>query len=794
MSGMARLLAPLDAKLLRELRAMWGQALAIGLVIAAGVALAVAMYGMLASLALTREAYYERYRFADVWAPVERAPRHVVRDLARIPGVRTAADRIVGSALVDVPGMMEPAHAKLVSIPDDGPPPLNAFARVSGRLPDPRRPAEALLDADFAEAHGLAPGDRLAAVVHGRRQDLRVVGTAMSPEFTYVLAPGEVAPDPRRAGVLWMSRAALEAAYDLDGAFNEAVLALRPDAREAAVLAAVDRVLARYGGTGAYGRDAQVSDRFLVEDMTQLRSFGALVVPVFLLVAGFLLGTVLGRLVDIERPQIGLLKAFGYTDAAVGLHYLKLALAITLAGIALGFAVGTRLGHGLAGLYAEVYSFPFLFYRVDPATYALAALSSLAAALLGTLGAVRRAARLAPATAMEPPSPTTFRRALVERLIPPALLGAPGRMVVRQITRRPVRAGVTVAGIAASLALLIGSSFSLDSVDRLLDRTFFQAERQDMTFTFAEARPREAIRAVERLPGVLAAEPFRTVAARLSNGAAHERIAITGLVAAPRLNRMLDAADRPVAPPPAGLMLSDYLAGKLGVAPGDTVAVEILEGRRPRVDLTVTAVVELSIGTGAFMALPALNRLMREGAVVSGAHVLLDETDLPALFAAVKETPLLAGASLKASALANVRTQIEENMATSIVINTIFAGFIAFGVAYNAARLTFAERARELASLRVLGFTRGEVAAILAAELAVLTLLAIPLGWILGMAISWTIATGLTTELFRIPFVARPATYGWTTLAIVAAAAVSGALVVRRVGRLDLVEVLKTRG
>ena len=343
--------APLTVKLFRDLWRLRAQSLAIALVIAAGVGMVVMSFGLIRSLEATRAAYYDQYRFADIFAPVRRAPETAMREVAALPGVATAESRISAAAVLDIAGIAEPVAARVHSLPPDGQPALNRIVLRSGRLPDPARPEEVVASEAFATAARLAPGDRFDALLYGKQVELRLVGTALSPEYVYAVAPGQIFPDNRRYGILWMGREALAAALDLTEAFNEVVVRLSPGARGEETIRRLDILLAPYGGTGAYGRDQQISDRFLSSEIDQLGTTVEILPPIFLAVAAFLLNIVLGRLVDTEREVIGLSKAFGYRNGAIMRHYAQLALRLSAGGLLLGAGLGIWLGRAAAGLY-----------------------------------------------------------------------------------------------------------------------------------------------------------------------------------------------------------------------------------------------------------------------------------------------------------------------------------------------------------------------------------------------------------------------------------------------------------
>lgn len=780
-------------KLGRDLWALRAQVGAIALVLGSGLAVLIMSLGAIRALEDTRAAFYDRARFADVFAEVRRAPEALATRLAQIPGVRAAETRVRDRVLLDLPGLNEPGSAIVVSIPEDHRPRLNDLVVREGRWPRREAPDEVLLGEAFAEANTLRPGDTVAAVVHGRRRVLEVVGIALSPEFVYTLPPGALMPDDRRNGVMWMGRHALAAATGLEGAFNSVALALNRGADEAAVLAAIDAALDRYGGTGAYPRRDQTSDWFLSGEITQLATLAWVLPSIFLAVAAFLINIAANRLIALEQPHIGLLKAFGFGNIQVGVHYLALMLAMALPGVLLGWFGGAVLGRWITELYAQFFRFPFLIYRPDMGVFLLAAGIGFGAAAAGALAAVHKAVRLRPAEAMVPPAPPVYRRSFLSRTLPPGTLDQPTMMILRHIARWPLRSFLTAAGIALSCAVLVLSLHWAPSINALLERQFFQENRQDATVTFLEARPLRVIEDLGRLPGVLAVEPFRAVPVRLTAGHRSWREALTALPVQPGLARPLDAAGQPLSPPAQGLMLTTTLAELLAVGLGDVVTVEIREGRRPTLHLPVVALADTNIGLGAWMRQDALWSALGEAPTASGAYLAVDGARHADFTARLKDIPMVAGVMLRSTAVGAFRDTMAETMMIMVGFYVTFSGMLTFGVVSNSARIALSERGRELASLRVLGFTEGEVTYILLGELALLTLAALPLGAVVGWGLAHGMAQAMGTELYRIPAVVTPAVMGWAALAVVVAAALSGLSVARRIRRLDLVAVLKTR-
>lgn len=783
----------LDRKLVRDVLQMKGQTLAISLVIAAGVATFVMSLSMLESLERSRDTYYDRYRFAEVFANMKRAPRTLEARIAEIPGVARVQTRVVVDVTLDVEGLDEPAVGRIISVPGTARPVLNDVYLRSGRYIEPGRPGEVLVTEAFAEAHGLREGDTVRAIINARRELLKIVGIVLSPEYVLQVRAGELLPDPTRFGVFWMDYDQLAPAYDMDGAFNDVTLALMRGASEAEVIRRLDDLTARYGGAGAYGREDQLSNRFLSDEMQQLRGMAMVAPTIFLAVAAFLLNVVLSRLISTQREQIAAIKAFGYTKWEVGLHYFKLTLAIVAVGDVLGIIAGYFLGRDISELYTQFYKFPVLQFHLALNVVFLAVLISGGAAVVGTFAAVAHAVRLPPAEAMRPEPPAEFRPTVVERMGLSDFLPQAARMILRQLERRPLKSALSSLGIAMAVAVLVLGSFGEDAINYMMEFQFFVVQRDDMTISFVEPTTGRVLNEVGQLPGVMYAEPFRAIPVRLRHGHRSRRVGIMGIEPDGELFRLIDEREMLIPLPPEGMVLSQKLAELLGIELGDQVTVEVLEGNRPVREVPVTGVIADFAGLSAYMDIGEAHRLMREGPTLSGAYLSVDSKYRDRLYQTLKETPRVAGVAIKTAALETFRDTIAENLLRMRTFNIIFASIIAFGVVYNSARISLSERSRELATLRVIGFTRGEISAILLGELAVLTAAAIPGGLLLGFGFAWFVSLSLDTEVYRIPLVVDSRTYAFAATVVIIATIISGLIVRRRLDHLDLVEVLKTR-
>lgn len=787
------MISSLNRKMLRDLWGMKGQAFAIAIVLAGGVATYVMSRSVFDSLLLTQATFYRDYQFADVFVSLKRAPESLRERMGEIPGVQTVETRVMAQASVQVEGYEQPVTAVIVSQPDHGQPLLNRLHLKAGGLASPASSNEIVVSEAFASAHALQPGDSLHATINGRRRRLQIVGVAITPEFIYQLQPGAIIPDFKAFGVFWMARSPLGTAYDMEGAFNNAVLRLDATASEQDVVSALDNLLARYGSLGAHGREYQTSHRYLTEEFKGLKQMAIMFPAIFLSVAAFLLNVVVSRLIATQREQIAILKAFGYSTAAVVWHYVSLILMVTALGIAMGIAVGAWMGQGMSTMYMDFYRFPYMLFSVSPSIAITASLICVAAAVAGVIHAVYAAAKLPPAEAMQPAPPARYHVSFVEQLGLRRLLSQPSRMIIRNLERRPVKSGLSVLGIAFACAVLVTGQFFGDSVDYMVDLQFRVAQRDDMTVSFLEPTSRAALHSLVAMRGVEYAEPFRSVPADLRFEHRHFRTSIQGLPPSGKLHRLLSESIRQVEIPPDGILLTNHLAGMLGIGPGDLLTVEVLEGARPVRQVPVVGVVDEWVGVYGYMQLPAVNRMMREGDAISGVRLTVETEAQQPLFRALKDVPRVAGTTLRLQALRNFYDTMAEQMLAFAFFNTILAGSIAFGVVYNSARIALSERSRELASLRVLGYTRGEISFILLGELAVLTLAGIPLGFVIGKGLGAMMLMGFQTDLYRFPLIVNPSTYAFGATVVLISALVSGFIVRRKLDHLDLVAVLKTK-
>lgn len=769
---------------------MKGQSIAIALVIGSGVAMSVMSLSTLRSLQATQQTYYERFRFADVFASFKRGPLSLQQRVEKIPGVARVEPRIVESVNLIVKGLREPAVGRLISIPDHQSSRLNQIYLRRGRMPEAGR-LEVVVGESFANAHGFQPGATVDAILNGRLRTLRIVGIALSPEHIVEMNAADMLPDFRRFGVFWMPVTEMEAAFDMDGACNDLSLTLMHGANEAEVIRQLDNLLDDWGGAGSYGRVDQMSHRFITDEISQLRAMGLVTPVIFMSVAAFLLNIVMTRLIDMQREQIAALKAFGYHNSEVASHYLQFVAIIVVVGVTAGTGLGIWMGQGLTQMYTRFFHFPIFQFDMDWLTAMLTATLCAVAAMAGTTGSLWSASRLPPAEAMRPKSPGEYRPSFIERFGLQRWLPQTWRMILRQIRRRPLKTAFSIFGIAMAAGVVVLGNYAADALDFIVDFQFRQVQRQDLWINLFEPSASETVHDFRHLKGVVTVEPFRTLPVRMHAGPRSRRIVIMGMATDRQIFRVMSQSGDEPPLRDDGLVLSAKLAELLKVKIGDHVTVEVLEGKRSTADVRIVGTVDDLSGTNAFALQTFVNKLAAEGPMVSGAWLTVDPLLLDQLYAELKATPRIVGVTANAASIQSFLDTVGENQMQMQGFVIGFAIVIAAGVVYNTALISLSERDRELATMRVLGFTKAEISAILLGELGILTLVAIPLGLVMGYMMAWISSRSIHTDLFRIPLIIYPSTYARAAIVVLIAAVVSGAVVRRRLDRLDLFAVLK---
>ncbi|WP_341476351.1 ABC transporter permease [Leptospira perolatii] len=775
----------LDRKVIRELLSLKAQAITIGLVVASGVAVFIASQGAYDSLWVARERFYTKQAFSQGFASFKSAPASIYSQISEISGIGTVKVRIVKEAVLDFPEETLPSAGRFVSISEG----LNRISLRSGRLP--KGDHEVLISEAFADANQLSAGKQLTAILNGQRKILTITGTALSPEFVYVFRATNPLPDDKHYGIFWMDHSGMESSFNMEGAVNDLIFTFAPGANTSSILHKIDSLLEPYGGLGAYDRDKLPSHSFLRDEFKQLRITAYSIPLIFLGVAAFLLHIVSTRIISKEREQIATLKALGYGKAEIALHYIKIISVISTFGSVLGVAIGLYLGEAMTNLYGMYYKFPDLKFEYNLFVWLQGILIGLFAGGMGATYSMLKVLRLNPAQAMRPPMPETFSKNWMERYA--RSLPTIAKIILRNLTRRPLRTALAISGISTSVMIMVLGMFSQDAVDTMLDLQFGLMQRDSVTVSFLTPVSYEAVRELTEEKGVLLAEGYRMIPIRIRVGNHSKELGLQGIPEDAKLRRLIGLDRQVMNPPSTGIFLNSTVAEKLKILKGDSVRLEVLEGSRKQLSIKIEGIVDEILGQGAYMERSALNSLMGEVDSVNLVALRTDRQEESNLLNRLKDFPKVSGVSTRTGTLKVFYETMSRSVLATALILLGFASVISVGVVYNSAMIALSERSFELGSLRILGFRKEEVFTILAGELLIEIIASIPLGCFLGYGFAYIMMETAQTEGFKVPLMISSKTYAIAVLSSLGTALVSFAILYLKIQKMDLISVLKIR-
>jgi len=773
----------LHRKLLRELRDQAGLLAVIIGILGVGVGCYVSLTSAQRSLSEAKLRYYAQARMADFWIDLKKVPLADLATLRSLPNVAEIRPRIQFFATVDLEDAPRPLNGLVLSLPDRRAAVINDVVLRSGGYFTDRRQNEVIVNEAFARRHDLRPGQWIHLLLNNRRQELFIVGTAISCEFVYLVGPGTFTPDPEHFGVFYLKQTYAEEVFDLSGAANQVLGRLTSDQKQQSqavaagvaapnavreVLRRAEELLEPYGVLGAIPLADQPSNRYISSEIQQLRTFSIILPVIFLAVVVLVLNVVLTRVVENQRNVTGTLKALGYSDARLFLHFQEIGLVVGIAGGLLGCAIGYGLAYYMIAMYRIFYELPALEAHFYPGIHGLGLLIGAACSAAGCLRGSRAVLRLRPAEAMRAKPPTRGKAIFLERAAWLwRRLSSGWRMVLRDLFRTKTR---TLAGLFAAAmgsAVLVNTFMMAESVQMLVDFQFRWILRSDLDLTFKDERPAAAWHEAARLPGVDRAEPVLDVAGTFRNGHLMKKGGITGLARGAQLTIPRDSQARRLRVPPAGVVMSRTLAEMLRLRPGDTVRFQPTKGQRRTYELPVAEIADSYVGVSVYADLDYLSRLMGEERAVTTVQLALDNRPehTAALYRELKRLPALQAVNARADMIFNLEDTVIKTIWVSLGLLIAFAGMVFFGSILNASLVSLAERQREVATLRVLGYGPWLVGSLLLRESLIVSLIGTVLGMPLGYWLSVYTASVYNTELFRIPVVHSWATW-WGTFAL----------------------------
>lgn len=785
----------LRRKLLRDVRRQWMQFAAVSAVVLCAIVVFVALQTAYHSLTASRDRYFDRYRMADFFVHLEKAPRSALTDVEAVPGVWRARGRIVKDVSLDVAGNEGSVYGRIISMPARRDGLICDVHLVSGSYFPGASATEVIVNERFCEANGLRVGDAIEATINERRESLRIVGTCYSPEYVYAIrTPRQFAPDDRNFAVIFARESFVEDAFNMTNAFNDVVGLLQPGTDVEQVLEGVKERLDAYGVYHKYGRGLQLSNHYLSEELQGLR-MSALVLPmIFLVVAAFVIHVLVRRMVELQRGQIGLLCALGYSRARILWHYTCYALAIGIAGAGPGTLVGYWLAGRMTVIYNMFFRFPSLtpVFHVPVVLFGFALSAGMCAA--GAVWSARRILSLQPAEALRPVAPR--RRGTVRRSRLAGLwkrLPLHWRITARHCLRAPGRALLTILGVAASAVILLLGLANNDFFDAIIDYQFDLVQRADLRVELATERGRAALFDITGVPGVRGAEPVYEFGAELRNGRRKKTVLVMGLPPESRLYHVYAGKGRRVRLPSEGLLIPRRVADELALRPGQKAHLDPYVRGADEVETIVRGATEEYLGLTVYARLDYLGRLIGSAGAMSGALVDAEPGRTPEVIARLDDIPGVTAVTATRTFLKAFEESMSDLIQASNFILTLFAATVAFAVIYNASSVNIAEQERDLACLCSLGYDREDVARIATNDIMPLGVVGLAVGLPLGYLMCVGLSKYYTTDIYKLPVVANPRTYVLVAVMLLVFQLISRGVCARRARNIDIVARLKSR-
>ncbi len=790
-------MSALNRKLSRELRQNKALLAAITSIMALGVMAFIYMRSIYFNLSMTQQEYYAQCNMADFSIELKKVPLAELAPIEQLPGVVSIRPRIQFFITVDLPRSEGPLNGLVLSMPDDRTPIINEILLRRGSYFTPQRDNEVIVNDAFARKQGLHPGQSIHLLVNGRSQEFFIVGTAISSEFVYLVGPGSILPDPEHFGVFYIKQRYAEDIFDFAGAANQVLGRLSPQLRDQPdeLLTRMETILDSYGVLSTTPRRDQASNRYLTNEIRGLGVFASIMPTIFLTVAAAVLNVLMSRIIEQQRTIIGTLKAIGYSDRQVFWHYLKFGGLIGVAGAVVGWLLGYYMGNLVTSLYQQFYEFPDLRNRIYPDVYLAGLAISLGCATLGTWHGARTALRLHPAQAMRPKPPATAHAILLERIRWFwRKLSFGWRMGLRNVFRNRLRTAVGLMAAALGAALMVTGFMMQEAMHFLVRFQYEQVNRSDIDLYFKDEQGFPAYTEALGLIGVDYAEPVLEVPCTFRHGHRHKKGAVVGLRRDARLTlpRLNDGSK--VAIPVTGLLLTRKMASILAVEVGDTLRMQPIKGLRREVLVPVAEIIDSYVGLAVYAEFGYLNQLIGEESAVSSVQLQVDPRPevRRALNRSLKEFASLQAVNARSDTVHNFRETLIKTQSIFINLLVLFAGVIFFGSVLNASMIGLAERQREVATLRVLGYGDWQIGALFLRESMLVTMTGTFVGLFLGYALGCYLGRVYDTELFRFPVVLTPGVLGWTLLLAVAFGLAAHAIVQRSIGHTNWLDAMKS--
>lgn len=782
----------LNRKIIRDLWQFKGQFISVLVVVIIGVMLYSGINAAFRNLSGASEKYYREYRFADLWATMYRAPEGVEEKIKSLPFVKMATGRVVQDVKIGISG--ENAIVRMITLPDDKKDIVNDVRITSGSYFSVQENNQCLLEEEFFKAHNLKIGDYIYPIINGNEVKLKVSGTVKSPEFVYTIRDGgELMPDNRKFGIVFVKQSFGQAILGYEGSINSLVMLVHEGTDIDSAKDDVKKYLEEFGVSEVVEKENQISNKMLSEEMKGLKATGGSFPVVFFIVAAVIIYITMGRIVENQRTQIGVLKAFGFSNLSILLHYLSYSIIIAVVGNIIGAVLGMYLGKGFTELENMYFHLPVTDMKMYPELVIPASMLTLFFCLLAGYNACKRAFRIMPSEAMRPKAPLKGKKILIERItVLWGKLGYSWKMILRNVFRYKRRALMTSIGVVFATAITFISFGMMDSINFLMDQQYSNIQNYDIKVSFTKYLNLEELSYIRSIPHVVKLEPVVETGVEVSNGWKKKDIGFTALINNPEIYKATDKEGTPLELPDNGILIPEKLSKLLDAGPGDTVQIKSYLPGKEKKDIMVKGVVAQYIGSSVYSSIDSMNYLIGEGRIANSAVMIIDSPDNErAVIDKLKEIPAVGSVQSKSDAYNNLMRNMS-SMTAFIGVMIILAAVLSVAVVYNIATINIFERQRELATLKVLGFKDKEVRSLIFNENYLITLFGAMVGLPFGNWLGNAMMSMYDTDAYSFIFTATNEAYILSAALTAGFTVLANLTLMGKIRNINMVEVLKS--
>ncbi|BCZ44916.1 ABC transporter permease [Clostridium gelidum] len=779
--------------LLRDIKKSKGQFISILIIVVLGVTFYTAINSAFKNLSNSSSEYYSEYRLADIWVDLYSAPMGIKEKVDSIPNVKTATGRIIKDASINI--LEENATLRFITLPDIKKDIVNDVVIKSGRYFSEDDSNQCLLDEDFFKANNLNLGEYIYPIISGNKVKLKIVGCVKSPEFVYTLKDAsEIMADNKRFGIIYIKQSFGEAIFDFKGSINNLSIQISNGSDVKTVKDDVKKALKNYGVKNVIDREEQTSSKMISEKIKGLKSMGGTFPVIFFMVASVIIYIMMGRMVESQRTQIGVLKAVGFTNMQVLAYYMSYSAMIALIGSFIGSILGTYMGASMTKLYNQYFNLPLGGIKIYSEFVIPAFILTLFFCLFAGYHSCKAIFKIMPSEAMRQKSPESGKKIVIERInLIWINISYLGKIIVRNLFRYKKRALLTSLGVIFSSAILLVALSMGDSMDFMIQQQYGNIQNYDIKVKFSKLMSIEDLNNIKNITHIKELEPVLETGVEISNGWKHKDVGFTAQIKEPQMYKVEDKSGNAISLPQNGILISEKLANTLGIKVNDSVNIKFYFPGKEKKEMVVKGIIVQYLGLSTYTSMDNLNSILGEGTIASSAVLKLDNTNAEnEVKDKLRNMPNVMSVDSKTDSL-NALLKTMGAMQASIGVYIMLAGILLIAVLYNIATINIFERQRELATLKVLGFSNNEVKKLIFNENYIIVIFGMIVGLPFGKWLGASLMASSSTDAYTIPYVVEFKTYIIAIILTLLFTAITNLTLMRKIKALDMIEVLKNK-